>query len=443
MARIFAAGGGSSINKSFLLKPRNMILALIPFLFLALLFQLFHFLFTTTDIVTAELSTSIPKSPYKIYLYDLPHRFTQGVVENYHLARNAEATPISSSYPGHQHSAEWYLFSDLLRSDRDGSYLSTVSDPKKAELFFVPFFSSLSLVVNPIGKEVGEYIDENMQEDLMDWLEGSEYWRRNGGRDHVFVCQDPNAMFKMLDKIKNSVLLISDFGRLKGNQASIVKDVVIPYSHRINRFKGDIGVETRGSLLFFMGNRFRKEGGKIRDSLFKILEEQKDVVIKHGTQSRVSRRLATQGMHSSKFCLHPAGDTPSACRLFDAIISLCIPVIISDYIELPFEDAIDYEKIAIFVDTETALVPGYLTNMLRKISTDRILQYQTQLQAVRHYFDYGHGNGAVHEIWRQISLKVPLIKLMINRDRRLVVRKSEGLDCSCLCSLQNGTTLFS
>lgn len=167
------------------------------------------------------------------------------------------------------------------------------------------------------------------------------------------------------------------------------------------------------------------------------------MVIKHGTQSRVSRRLATQGMHSSKFCLHPAGDTPSACRLFDAIISLCIPVIISDYIELPFEDAIDYEKIAIFVDTETALVPGYLTNMLRKISTDRILQYQTQLQAVRHYFDYGHGNGAVHEIWRQISLKVPLIKLMINRDRRLVVRKSEGLDCSCLCSLQNGTTLFS
>lgn len=123
----------------------------------------------------------------------------------------------------------------------------------------MPFFSSLSLVVNPIGKEVGEYIDENMQEDLMDWLEGSEYWRRNGGRDHVFVCQDPNAMFKMLDKIKNSVLLISDFGRLKGNQASIVKDVVIPYSHRINRFKGDIGVETRGSLLFFMGNRFRKE----------------------------------------------------------------------------------------------------------------------------------------------------------------------------------------
>lgn len=92
--------------------------------------------------------------------------------------------------------------------------------------------------------------------------------------------------------------------------------------------------------------------------------------------------MATQGMHSSKFCLHPAGDTPSACRLFDAIVSLCIPVIVSDYIELPFEDVIDYKKIAIFVDTESATEPAYLTKMLRRISTERILQYQRELKLV-------------------------------------------------------------
>lgn len=92
--------------------------------------------------------------------------------------------------------------------------------------------------------------------------------------------------------------------------------------------------------------------------------------------------MATQGMHSSKFCLHPAGDTPSACRLFDAIVSLCIPVIVSDYIELPFEDVIDYKKIAIFVDTESATKPAYLTKMLRRISTERILQYQRELKSV-------------------------------------------------------------
>lgn len=106
------------------------------------------------------------------------------------------------------------------------------------------------------------------------------------------------------------------------------------------------------------------------------------MVIKHGTQSRESRRMATQGMHSSKFCLHPAGDTPSACRLFDAIVSLCVPVIVSDYIELPFENVIDYRKISIFVDTASAVQPGYLISMLRKISTEKILQYQQELRTV-------------------------------------------------------------
>ncbi|OAY72781.1 putative arabinosyltransferase ARAD1 [Ananas comosus] len=187
-----------------------------------------------------------------------------------------------------------------------------------------------------------------------------------------------------------------------------------------------------------MGNRFRKEGGKIRDTLFQILEGEKDVFIKHGTQSRESRRMATQGMHSSKFCLHPAGDTPSACRLFDAIVSLCIPVIVSDYIELPFEDVIDYKKIAVFVATSSAVQPGYLTSLLRRISTERILQYQQELKMVKRYFEYEDPNGTPIEIWRQVSSKLPLIKLMINRDKRLA-RSQDDPDCSCICTRQNRT----
>lgn len=47
----------------------------------------------------------------------------------------------------------------------------------------------------------------------------------------------------------------------------------------------------------------------------------------------------------SIFCLNPAGDTPSSARLFDAIVSGCIPVIVSDELELPFEGIIDYRKV--------------------------------------------------------------------------------------------------
>ncbi|KAF8412693.1 hypothetical protein HHK36_000661 [Tetracentron sinense] len=386
--------------------------------------------------------------PVKVYLYDLPRKFTYGVIESYLMARDSLKSPVKDvstlKYPGNQHSAEWWLFLDLIRKERHGSQVVRVLDPAEAELFYVPFFSSLSLVVNPIrpGSVVGNgaiYSDEEMQESLMEWLEKQAYWKRNSGRDHVFICQDPNALYKVIDQVKNGVLLVSDFGRLRDDQASLVKDVILPYSHRINPFNGEVGVEGRKSLLFFMGNRYRKEGGKVRDLLFQVLEDQKDVIIKHGTQSRESRRMATQGMHSSKFCLHPAGDTPSACRLFDAIVSLCVPVIVSDHIELPFEDVIDYGKIAIFVDSTSAVKRGYLSKMLRAVSTERILEYQQELKVVKRYFEYEDPNGTVNEIWRQVSLKLPLIKLMINRDKRLVRRELTKSDCSCICSNRTGT----
>ncbi|XP_047949934.1 probable arabinosyltransferase ARAD1 isoform X1 [Salvia hispanica] len=387
----------------------------------------------------------------KIYMYDLPRRFTYGVIESYAAARGGEpvADDALLKYPGNQHSAEWYLFSDMNRpsEERIDSAVTRVMDPEEADLFYVPFFSSLSLVANPVRSAAANatsdktaYSDEQTQESLMDWLEEQNYWKRNNGWDHVFICQDPNALYKVIDRVKNGVLLVSDFGRLARNQASLVKDVILPYSHRINTFKGDVGLDNRKSLLFFMGNRYRKEGGKIRDLLFQLLENEEGVIIKHGAQSRESRRAATQGMHTSKFCLHPAGDTPSACRLFDAIVSLCVPVIVSDYIELPFEDIIDYRKIAIFVDSTSATKPGHLVKLLRKLSPEKILKFQKELLKVKRYFEYEDPNGTVKEIWRQVSQKLPLIKLMSNRDQRIVLHDLAEPDCSCICSNQTGVS---
>ena len=104
--------------------------------------------------------------------------------------------------------------------------------------------------------------------------------------------------------------------------------------------------------------------------------------MKHGPPSETNQRLASQGMHSSKFCLDPAGTTPASCQLFDAILSMCVPVKVSDRIELPFEDVIDYRKIAIFVDSTSAVKQGFLVAMLRNVTTERILEYQRELKLV-------------------------------------------------------------
>ena len=75
--------------------------------------------------------------------------------------------------------------------------------------------------------------------------------------------------------------------------------------------------------------------------LFQVLENE-DVIMKHGAASQTNQHLASQGMHSSKFCLNPVGSTPASCRVFDAVVSMCVPVIVSDKnIEWPFENVMD------------------------------------------------------------------------------------------------------
>lgn len=207
------------------------------------------------------------KSPkVKIYMYDLPVNYTYGVLDHFYGARGHHVT-LPYKYPSHQHSAEWHLFMDLTKpvSKRVDSPAIRVYKPDEADFFFVPFFSSLSAIVNKTQWFVSAsdparpdpsyvYRDDKVQESLVDWLETQYHWRRNRGRDHVFVAQNPNALGRVMDRIKNAVLLVSDPDR-----ACLVKDIMIPHSHRISVYDGRLGVHNRQTLLFFRGNRFQRK----------------------------------------------------------------------------------------------------------------------------------------------------------------------------------------
>lgn len=129
-------------------------------------------------------------------------------------------------------------------------------------------------------------------------------------------------------------------------------------------------------------------------------------------------------MRSSKFCLHPAGDTPSSCRLFDAIVSHCIPVIISDKIELPFEDEIDYSEFSVFYSVKEALEPGFILDNLRQFPKEKWLKMWANLKNVSHHFEFQYPpkrEDAVNMLWRQVKHKIPNVKLAVHRNRRLKV----------------------
>ncbi|KAE8815882.1 Mannosyl-oligosaccharide glucosidase [Hordeum vulgare] len=304
-----------------------------------------------------------------------------------------------------------------------------VRDPAAAEAFFVPFFSSLSFNVH--GRNMTDpdtEADRLLQVELMDILGKSEYWQRSAGRDHVIPMHHPNAFRFLRDMVNACVLIVSDFGRYTKELASLRKDVVAPYVHVVDSFLDDNAsdpFEARPTLLFFRGRTVRKAEGKIRGKLAKILKDKDGVRFEDSLATGDGIKISTDGMRLSKFCLHPAGDTPSSCRLFDAIVSHCIPVIISSRIELPFEDEIDYSEFSLFFSVEEALEPDYLLNQLRQMPKEKWVEMWSKLKNVSSHYEFQYPprkDDAVNMIWRQVRHKIPAVNLAIHRSRRLEVQ---------------------
>lgn len=152
-----------------------------------------------------------------------------------------------------------------------------------------------------------------------------------------------------------------------------------------------------------------------------MLKNESDVHFSFGTVQNDGIKQATKGMRSSKFCLNIAGDTPSSNRLFDAIASHCVPVIISDEIELPYEDVLDYPRFCIFVRTSDALKEDFLLNVIRNIKKEDWTRMWSRLKEIEHFYEFQYPSredDAVQMIWQAVSRKVPAMKRQIHKDRR-------------------------
>lgn len=376
-------------------------------------------------------------SPLKVYMYDLPRRFNVGMLS--HRSSDTDERPVTVEtlppWPKRsglrsQHSVEYWMMASLLYkgsgADEEQREAVRVSDPKTADVFFVPFFSSLSF--NSHGHNMTDpatEVDKQLQVDIVDFLRRSKYWQTSGGRDHIIPMHHPNAFRFLRQEVNASILIVADFGRYSKSMSNLRKDVVAPYVHVVDSYTDDEPedpFESRPTLAFFRGRTVRKDEGFIRAKLAKILSGYNDVRYESSIASEEGIKLSTDGMRSSKFCLHLAGDTPSSCRLFDAIVSHCVPVIISDKIELPYEHELDYSQFTVFFSDKDALKPGYIVDQLRQVAKEKWLQMWKQLKAVSRHYEFQYPpkkEDAVNMLWRHVRHKLPAVKLDVHRSRRL------------------------
>ncbi|KAK4354203.1 hypothetical protein RND71_026397 [Anisodus tanguticus] len=308
----------------------------------------------------------------RVYMYDLPPEFHFGLLDwkgsGNELWPNVGMQGQVPSYPGGlnlQHSIEYWLTLDLLSSNTANitrpCTAIRVHNSSEANVIFVPFFSSLSYNRHskPHGKEKFS-LNRKLHDRVVEFLRSRDEWKLNGGADHLIVAHHPNSMLVARKKLGSAMFVLADLERTKLKQ-QILERICTP---------------TFGSI---------KSNGV---------------------------REAGRGLASSKFCLNIAADTPSSNHLFDAIASHCVPVIISDDIELPFEDVLDYSKFCVFVHSSDAVRKGYLLNLLRGIKED---------QWITKHFEYQYPsqlNDAVDMIWQAIERKLSFIQLKAHRNNR-------------------------
>ncbi|WOH06291.1 hypothetical protein DCAR_0625716 [Daucus carota subsp. sativus] len=372
------------------------------------------------------------KDRLKVYMYDLPPVFHFALLGWKGDGKSVwpDLRTEVPHYPGglnSQHSIEYYLTLDLLSSEfasnLDGRSAIRVRNSSEADVIFVPFFSCISYNrfsrLNPHQKGTNNNL---LQQKLVKYVTAQEEWKKSGGRDHIILAHHPNSLLDARNQLWPSMFILSDFGRYPPNIANVEKDIIAPYKHVIKSYVNDTSdFDSRPTLLFFQGAIYRKDGGIIRQEIYYLLKEEKDVHFSFGTVQKDGIGTATNGMHSSKFCLNIAGDTPSSNRLFDAIASHCVPVIISNEIELPYEDVLDYSEFCIFVRNSDAVKENFLINLVRSISRDEWTRMWTRLQEIEHLFEYQYPSqkgDAVQMIWQAVARKVPAIRLKVHRSNR-------------------------
>ncbi|KAL5994831.1 hypothetical protein ACLOJK_024888 [Asimina triloba] len=366
----------------------------------------------------------VAPSVLRVYVYDMPSKFTYDLLWLFWNTYKKTDNLTSNGSPVHrlieQHSVDYWLWADLIapESKRLLKNVIRVHRQEEADLFYIPFFTTISYFL------LGKQECKALYREALKWVTDQPAWNRSEGRDHILPVHHPWSFKTVRRFMKKALWLLPDMDSTgnwyKPGQVWLEKDLILPYNPNVELCDAKCLWETesqRKTLLFFRGRLKRNAGGKIRSKLGAELQGAKGVVVEEGTAGEGGREAAQNGMRRSIFCLCPAGDTPSSARLFDAIISGCIPVIVSDELELPFEGILDYRKITLFVSSSDAIQPGWLISFLKSISPMQIKEMRANLA--------------------KIAGRLLNIKLHIRRSQR-VVKESRSM-CTCECRPANTT----
>lgn len=300
---------------------------------------------------------------------------------NDELRQKAEQIYSATVDAANHYSLEVYIYDIMTHPE---SCLTT-DDPEQAKLFYVPHLSTLFYRYGGM-KLLKRYtkfppwaraIHGATEGNFTDWARyfglTGKYWKRNSGTDHILVMPQSCSGFEIIMPMRcgndvffgsqrqaSSPIVVSH--ELTQSFASLLphctkKNIIMPYANIDGRwFNGEWdrqAAQIRRDVFNHQG--ITGDGGDSNDNssrprlvymsigihgqcrLFRktLVENQKCLLWeKHNTDQEVLAPLNASWhraihMRLSRFCICPAGDSASARRMYDAVVSGCIPVILS------------------------------------------------------------------------------------------------------------------
>jgi hypothetical protein len=285
---------------------------------------------------------------------------------------------------------EYYLYQQIVDSGWRTSELS------EADVVILDTFPVLSHAVGKC-RGVEHY---RRQHEVLHWLKHTNVTARIAFICPSWTCKFAlrNEQWRVLQERKARLLINELVPRwIRPPYDVKAHGIVVPYSahHEIRRNRYPKFVD-----FAFIGNRRdqSRSTDRVRRALVQ-LESEQDVMIKWTDLRNDTAPLYAEIMMHAKWCFVPRGDSPNSRRLFDAMIAGCLPVIISDNIDLPFPDVVPYAEIAITVsEDEWSRDPRLTLRRLREISKKEISSRQNTMERYVQMLDWRDGTEMLSQI---------------------------------------------
>jgi len=261
------------------------------------------------------------------------------------------------------------------------------SNPEEADLFFIPAYH---------GDQYTEFLETR--------IHGSEasgqfpYLARRRGVDHVFVVGANLPSWPEVEPLRNAVMLSVESYQVNDGIPrwySPWKDVMIPgYIDRwriAGMRKANRPTHERGFILAFHGNHpgthhlYVKHGATVRTRILESFSGISDCSVGSHVPDFFER------MGRSHFCLVPRGSSAWTIHLYESFFFGCIPVLLSDKLEVPFQELVNWPALSLKWP-EDRVGPELLTH-LRSIPLGEVAAMKGRLEEAACFFDYHRGWG--------------------------------------------------